>query len=222
MPKSGSTYLSTIIENLPLFDRAHLVPGYDRREQELDYLALIKNNDRNYVAQHHVKYSSSMQSIISQFSIKPIVLRRNIFDACISLRDHMRKESPIGSMGYADSTILQLSDPELELFIATHFIPWYFNFHLSWNESKEKLDISYKDILESPFRTVEKVLTYSGSKIAPESIEKAIQLTNRQHTRKNKAIAARGKQLSSKATEKIYELASFYKDFDLSQMGIKH
>lgn len=35
MPKSGSTYLSGAIEALPGFIRAHLVPGYGRREQEL-------------------------------------------------------------------------------------------------------------------------------------------------------------------------------------------
>ena len=104
-PKSGSTYLRTIIANLPNMVPVTLTTGYDRREQELSIEQLIFNHKKNYVASHHTRYSLITQKLMDDFEICPIVLVRNIYDVIISLHDHFFREGTSLPMGNIQNEI---------------------------------------------------------------------------------------------------------------------
>lgn len=55
------------------------MPGHGRREQELDREKLLQAMS-SYVSQCHVRYSQTTADYIRDFSLRSVVLVRNIFD----------------------------------------------------------------------------------------------------------------------------------------------
>ncbi|RMG85935.1 MAG: hypothetical protein D6712_08630 [Chloroflexi bacterium] len=222
MPKSGSTFLTRIISELPGFSNVALVPGYGHREQELDTLMLLYWHRKNYVAQHHVRYSETLSQQITRFGLRPIVLVRNIYDIVISIKDHLRNESVVSPMGYVFPYMTAWDDAELEIFIANMILPWYFNFYLSWLECENKLLIRYEKLRENPVHVVSTICEFYKLGLAKVDIESAIEAAKSKNTRKNKGIAGRGLSLAPEAREHIDKMASFYKGVDFSPIGIAH
>src|SRR5687767_14488637 len=132
MPKSGSTWLATMLACLPGFRPAVLVNGHDRREQELSEIQLLLNQRWNYVSQMHLRYSEPTARLIQTFSLKPIVLVRNIFDIVPSIHDHWHCESVRGPSCYLKNAMTNWPSDKIDEFIVDMGLPWYFNFFLSW------------------------------------------------------------------------------------------
>lgn len=220
MPKSGSTFLATVLGNLPEMQVVSLVPGFDRREQELDLSLLHAVHGLNYVAQHHLRFSRPTENLLRHFDIRPIVLVRNIFDVVMSIKDHFRNESIEGSMAYVIPEMKQWEDRELERFIVHMMIPWYFNFYMSWLSCESKCLIRYEDIIHSPEAVVATICDQVSLKCSPVSIQRAINISEQSPTRKNKGIAGRGAKLDDANRDLIFAMASFYKGVDFSSIGI--
>ena len=220
MPKSGSTFLSAALANLPGFQGIGLTPGYGRREQELDTLSMLFYHRTNYVAQQHVRYSGSMEVWRQSLGIKPIVLVRDIFDVIPSLRDHFRREDTVGPMGYVTQEMVGWEDSKLDYFIATMLIPWYFNFYRSWLDCENMLMVRYEDINADPASVVGRIVDHYGLGFSRETIESAVNKAQGGLTRKNQAIVGRGQNLSEEVKARIYEMADFYPGVDFSPIGI--
>jgi hypothetical protein len=225
MPKSGSTYLATILANLPNFSNVPLVTYYGKREQEIEPVLLWLNADKNYVAQHHVRCSEATYYLIQTYKLKPIVLVRDIFDVVMSIRDHMRDVSVVSSMAYAFPNFKNWEDEKLEDFIADMVVPWYFNFYVSWLETDEKLLITYNDLNRDPFSVLSRIKTKYGINCSDDEIHEAINKSRTKDqssmTRKNKAIIGRGQNLSENAREHIYRMARYYDGVDFRPIGLR-
>lgn len=219
-PKTGSTYLTRILGALPQFKSAVLVPGYGRREQELDELRLLSWNTSSYVAHHHVRYSEYTQLLMDRFDIKPVVLVRNIFDIVVSLRDHFREESVEGPMGFVFPYMADWPDSKIEELIVHMIVPWYFNFFLSWLECKQKIIIRYEELNKDALLTVNNINSHYALGFSAQTISEAVELANSSFTRKNRAIIGRGKDLQESSKQQIYLMASFYEDVDFTPLGI--
>ena len=219
-PKSGSTYLTRIISCLPDFRTASLVPGYGRREQELDASLLASFHSSNYVAHHHVRYSEATGVLLNRFHVKPVVLVRDIFDIVVSLRDHFRRESVESSMGFVFPYMKDWPDAQLEGFIAQMIVPWYFNFYLSWLECENRFMLNYEDLRTDAFAAVMSINDHFSLGYDSVAINRAVELANSSFTRKNQAIAGRGASLDAATKDAIYEMASYYDGVDFSPMGI--
>lgn len=220
MPKSGSTYLRMLLAGLPDMRSASLVPGHGRREQELDVGRLRATYSLNYVAQHHIRYSSPLGELLDQFDVKPIVLVRNIFDIVISVRDHFRNESVEGSMAYIHPDMILWEDRKLEHFIVTMCIPWYFNFYMSWTDCSAKCLVRYEDLVHSPASVVGVICKEFSVESSPEMIDRTVDAANMLNTRKNQGIIGRSKDLEDTTKEQILEMASFYEDVDFTPIGL--
>ncbi len=220
MPKSGSTFLSTVLGNLPGMQVVSLVPGFDRREQELDISLLHAMHSLNYVAQQHIRYSLPTEKMLRHFGIKPIVLVRNLFDVVMSIRDHFRNESIEGSMAYVVPEMKDWEDPQLERFIVQMMIPWYFNFYMSWMSCESKHLVRYEDLVQSPESVVADICDRMSLSASQESIEQAIKISEHSPIRKNQGIAGRGEKLDEENKRLIRAMASFYKGVDFSPIGI--
>ena len=221
MPKSGSTFLSATIGHLPNFYNVSLVPGFERREQELDHLNLLYYNRMNFIAQHHVKYSETLKKQMNQFSIRPLVLIRNIFDVMVSLRDHIRAESRIGPLVYIPFNVSKWSDEKLEIFLAINCIPWYISFYLSWQECEKKLLINYADLLLNPNAVLDQIFSYANININTKHKKLILEKGGNSFTRKNKAVNGRGKDIHPEARAHIMRVVSYYDEYDLSPIGIE-
>lgn len=243
MPKSGSTMLATILESMPGMDTAKLVPAYKRREQELCINAIERIQIRSagrlrrwrneladegtheqapqgYVAQHHVRYSTPTEKILTNYNLKPVVLVRNIFDIVPSVRDHYRNASTDMSMAYVGEEMTNWSDDQLHNFIADMVVPWYFNFYRSWLDRSDKLLVTYEALVRDTPEIVAEVLDYCGVSYREEDVDRAIAASAQKDTRKNKGVTGRGDQLSDKVRAKIAAYADYYPDVDFRPIGL--
>jgi hypothetical protein len=224
MPKSGSTFLSSVIASLPGFSRVELVPAFGHREQELCILALVNADrivgDGSYVAQHHVRYSGATEAYINKFSLKPIVLVRNIFDVIPSVIDHHSNESSIYPFAFAPSDIATRSFESQAHFLAQLAVPWYFNFYASWQQCNNKLLVVYDDLIARPESVVKQICAYIGREVTDSQIDLAIRQVNAVGQRRNKVNTGRGKALPSDDIAMIIEMSRHYKDIDFSSIGI--
>src|SRR5215469_14911124 len=92
MPKSASTYLTGLLNEVAGVRQVVITVGHHRREQELCPFECALFHDLNYVAQAHVRYSQATQLIMTRFGIVPVILVRNIEDCVVSMREHLLNE----------------------------------------------------------------------------------------------------------------------------------
>jgi Sulfotransferase domain len=220
MPKSGSTFLSEVIGNLPDFRKVSLVNDYDRREQELSLERLVFCNRYNYVSQLHVRNHTYTEYLANRFNLKQIVLIRDIFDIVVSIRDHLNREGPVFPMGYMDDTVKDRTDNEIHHLIADMLIPWYINFYATWYHSNNRLIVNYQDLNSSPEKVLREILDYSHLSFTDDQISTALLNSGKKSTRKNKAIVGRGEVLSDEVKAKIVGLTRHYPEIDFSPIGL--
>jgi len=160
-PKSGSTYLRTLISNIHNIETISLTTGADRREQELSIERLVVFHKKNYVAQHHIRYSLVTEKLMKEFNITPIFLVRNIYDTIESLYDHLHKEGIETPMAFIPPDMLNWDKDKARKFIVDMIIPWYFNFYVSWTLCQKKCIITYERLIENPSQILKKILKFS-------------------------------------------------------------
>jgi hypothetical protein len=212
MPKSGSTFLSNLICALPEFNRAKLAPSpMGRREQELDEACLQQAGQRNFVGQLHVRHSEWTAKMCREYRLKPVVLVRSLADAVVSLRDHLRRESPVWPIFYADADHAALDDAALEEMIVRLAAPWYVNFYMSWRAAPGTLMISYEELVADPERVLRQVLAFAGGEIDDRAIAKALAAAGeRSESRFNVGVAGRGAKLRPETLRALVALFDFY------------
>jgi hypothetical protein len=210
MPKSGSTFFSNALAECPGFRNVALVPAYGQREQELCKIQLSRHNGRSYVAQHHVRNSDWTQQLISKYGITPVVLVRNLADAAISLRDHIRKESPETAMAFFTNEHLNMNDADLEAAVVRLALPWYLNFYAGWRNDPNALFLNYDEMIVDPAAAMAKVLKRAGVEASPESLRKALEQAKGKKHRFNVGIPGRGSALSPQAAKSLRDLLDSY------------
>lgn len=240
MPKSGSTYVSEVLCNLPGLSRAHLVPGFQRREQELcplemyyaerqmmeaRRLAFDGGQDlrsvRGYVAQRHVRHSKTTGALIDAFGVKPIVLVRNIFDIVPSLRDHLVKNAIYMPMAYFTEDMRDWPAEKIDAFIVDMAVPWYFNFFVSWLERPDALRVSFDDLMANKQAEFTRILGYAGLAVSASELAAAIDKADGGgKTRKNQGVAGRGSDLPEALKARIRQYAAYYPGVDFSSIGL--
>jgi hypothetical protein len=221
-PKSGSTYLTTLIGNLPNFSVTSYAPAGGRREQELSE-ALMRKGRRSsrQVAQHHIRASDYTLGLIQKFDVTPLILVRNIYDAALSFAEHMVNESPIAPMAYFDDTFARSSlEHRLNAFIDLA-APWYFNFYVSWWHYRPKAIVTYEDIILGGPNRQSEFLQSIGIATNLEEVLLAREKAKSQFTRFNIGKAGRGAAiLDFRTREKLSRLASYYPNVDFSPIGL--
>lgn len=224
-PKSGSTWLSEILSALPGFARADLVPVYDRREQELAFERLLAAHHLNYVAQHHCRYSAATQHCLRAFSIKPVILVRDIFDCVVSVKDQIDRGlndpvTRIGPLAYVPRVYDEWPDEARLNFVVDMCIPWYFNFFVGWQDCGDGVWVRYEDLLADPHATVRHIAEVFAIDASGAEIDTALAAAAHQPTRRNVAVAGRGRMLSDAQRRRIERFAAYYPLRDFSMIGI--
>ena len=211
-PKSGSTFLSQYISKVGGGRPYSFVPGFGRREQELSALGLLRakiRRDKFLVGQHHVRCSDETLKLIRRFDMAVIILRRNLFDAVASLRDHIRGGRHIMPMLYLSKEMTAISDSDLEVALARFAVPWYLNFHMSWRDYTNAIFVDYEQIRTDARGTTENILKTFGLTFDVGNVEPDI----RKSSRFNVGVAGRGALIAPEALQIIRDQVSFYLRF---------
>jgi hypothetical protein len=211
MPKSGSSFLSNVIADLPGFRRAPLVPAYDRREHELDTACLRKADRFDYVAQHHVRYSQWTADVCRDYALAPLVLVRSLFDVTVSLRDALRHDGPIWPFFFVETPHLTMTDEQLDEMIVRMALPWYVNFYMGWRSAPETLIIDYEDLALDPVGTVQSALSFCGVRAADADVRSAVErVLLAEQSRFNVGRTGRGAGLRPELVREILRMLDFY------------
>jgi hypothetical protein len=221
-PKSGSTYLSALIGNLPGFSPVLYTPAGGRREQELSEVEMERAcSVTRHVAQLHVRASDYTLELIEKFDVTPIVLVRNIYDAAVSLADHLANESTVMPMAYFDRATAQRPFQDRLNAVFDLAAPWYFNFYVSWQRARPEAIVTYENlILGGPERQNE-YFNAIGLDTNIDDVGSSIRQIQSLDTRFNVGKAGRGAEaITLRHRGRIEQLASYYPDIDFSHIGI--
>ncbi|MDG2169738.1 MAG: sulfotransferase domain-containing protein [Opitutales bacterium] len=229
-PKSGSTWLSSVLMSLLGWQVMHLLPHFGRREQELDIhrLLLTKRSNDIITPGVHTRYSRETTKLLKLGNAHTIIQVRSIFDIVVSFKDHMNRESVKWSMAYMDpDTWNSFNETEQLDFVVDMVVPWYFNFYCGWMNSdlikaKDRaLIVAYEDMNKDIFAVVSKVVKFLGEPKSDDEIRAAIEHSKRSQTRKNKGVIGRGKsQLNDEQRQRIIYYTRFYPNIDFTHLGI--
>ena len=229
MPKSGSTFLANALSELTGYPYVYLAYAYERSEQSLYLPKLIDNYDVGTVTHLHLRATDSAIDLMRMFSIRPVILVRNIFDIVVSIRDHLFNEGYEFPTFFCDQAINRLDEQSQFDFIIEHGIPWYFNFYVSWHQAVAKkhtegLWLKYEEIVTDWHQTLRTVADFYRLDKTEAEIDRALQQTlakSKKKTRLNKGVAGRNlTALTDRQRDRIARMARFYPDIDFSNMGI--
>jgi len=229
MPKSGSTFLASALEELLGYRRAWLADGYECNDQNLYFPKLIDTFLLNTVTHQHVRATEPNLELLRQFSIRPVVLVRNIFDVVVSIHDHMFIEDYAFPSFFCDEHYRDLPLPDRLDQIVELAIPWYFNFYVGWWTAIERkaidaLWLSYEDVSADWSAGLLKITEFYRIPKSVEEGERALDLTKQKCyrvTRLNKGVMGRGEAaLSGEQKENIRRMARFYPWVDFHRIGL--
>lgn len=229
MPKSGSTFLANALSELTGYPYAYLAYAYERSEQSLYLPKLIDNYDVGTVTHLHLRATDSAIDLMRMFSIRPVILVRNIFDIVVSIRDHLFNEGYEFPTFFCDEAINRLDEQSQFDFIIEHGIPWYFNFYVSWHQAvagkrTDGLWLKYEEVVGDWPKALRMVADFYRLDKNDDQIDLALKQTSaksKRKTRLNKGVAGRSlTALTDRQRDRIIRMARFYPDVDFSKMGI--
>lgn len=226
-PKTGSTWLSKILENYFGWDRRNITPAFDRREQEpsLRVMAQASASEKILWAHTHTRVSTRTIELIQRVGICPIIQTRDLQDSLISYCDHCSKETPAAPMAYMDQPNWdELSDSSKMDFIVDLVAPWYFNFYAGWFANQlvqEKIAYvcAYENLVSNPVGEVVRICEHFKLAVDLHAIEAAVERTQHQHTRRNHGIVGRGKALLDAHKATLVRMRKYYPRIDFSSIG---
>jgi tetratricopeptide (TPR) repeat protein len=226
VPKSASTFLKNLLVNLTGYRDLFTVYAAGQSEHEIYLPALRESAHINTVTQQHCRASDANVHLMQAFSIRPLVLVRNIFDSVMSLLDFYNKGAFQTSYFRADWQALD-EETKVDLLIE-NVIPWYFQFVASWYlaEKQKRLEVywlSYEDLVADKPSSVLKVLEFYGLGASRRGIEQRIGEIESQERkiRFNKGVTGRGRSgLNNRQKEQIHRLQRFYPSTDFGRIGL--
>ncbi len=162
----------------------------------------LRHARRTSVVQQHAKGTIDNVCRLREYGLRPIVHVRNVFDVVVSLRDHMHNEDPVFPTGFVHREFWKLDQPEQFDYLIHIHLPWYFNFLVSWHEAQREIGLiatSYEELFADPAGTLRRLADFYELDVDDAAIERALQYAAGQHTRLNKGVSGRGRQLLTPA-----------------------
>jgi hypothetical protein len=210
LPKSGSTYLSTVLRELTGYPYAFASEPGSQNEQDLSERRLNRLR-RRAVLQHHLRATSTNVALLQMFGTRPIVQTRNFFDIVVSLHDHFEQNHRSLSCGHIPEEYWRLSWDERVTFLIHFHLPWFFNFVLSWREAARELDVctvTYEQLFADQPRALRRIAAFYGLTVTEQQVAAAIERAKAKETRFNVGVGGRGiEQLGLHHRQAILRLA---------------
>jgi hypothetical protein len=226
MPKSGSTYLATLLSLATGYPQHPLVFAYERNEQDLDLAALLRSLGRPTVTQQHVRATGPNLALIDAFDLRTVVLVRNLFDVVLSLHDHLVGEGLGIPCGFFSEEFLRLDRPARLDMVIDLALPWYFAFYASWADVRARGGrpthwLTYEGLTADPAGALRGCLDFCGLPASDGAVAAAVAQARSRPTRHNKGVAGRGDaDLTVAQKDRIRRLAAYYPSVDFTPVGL--
>lgn len=225
-PKSGSTFLCTMLEKLTGLRMSVLTQGYQQNEQELDRALMFRMTTEEYVVHQHTRATFPNLHLLQAFDIRPVILVRNLADALISMVDYLAKGAHASTFfgpAYADWP----REHQIDAAIA-RYAHWYIEFFASWTRVQrdgalECCFIHYEDMIADKPGTLLRAARFFGLDNSDTDIIQAATLSDGAQTRTlfNKGVSGRGRRdMSPAQLLELERLAHFYPDIDFRPIGL--
>ena len=226
IPKSGSTFLVTALAEatgfLPFFLGFHHL-----NEQDLYLPKLIDSYSMNVVSHHHTRATKPNLELMREFRIRPVILTRDIFDALVSLRDHLENESRATPVIAVTDDFLDQSPERQYDFLIDLALPWYIAFYASWAAAHgageiDALWLDYEDVMADRAEALSRILDFYGIKRDQGDIERAIAAAaGSGEVRLHIGVTGRGQALLSEhQKERIRALTRHHPGGDFGGFGL--
>jgi Sulfotransferase domain len=230
MPRTASTFLTSALSELTGYKKLSLTYSYGRSEQELYFPKLLDSYGFGTVTQQHLRATQANVDLMKSFSIRPIILVRDIFDVTISIRDFLRLEG-CGRWPtfYCNDSFWELDEQSQLDSIIRLGLPWFFSFYVSWFETcrgheLEALWLTYEEARADWENTLNRIMQFYNLEADKGAVRGALERTWKEDNSKirvNKGVTGRGRrELTEVQRSEIARLASFYPWVDFSMIGI--
>ena len=220
-PKSGSTYITSVIKRHKKFVGVSLVPAHGQREQELDIRYLSKYKYRSFIARHHIRYSDYLGHLLKDHEVKPIVLVRNIYDCIVSIKDHIRTEGGVCPMAAFHVDHARLTDQRLYEIITDLMVPWYINFYVGWKTSPiNPLILTYDSMVNNPRSFFSTIFNKVGITINSDELSSYMAMATSENKRFNVGVSGRGQSLPASLKWCVAKYALYYPSIEFSDIGL--
>ena len=224
---SGTTYLANLLANyiVPDIKYFHAADGYDGCDHVLSRYKLeqIKSKNLSFVAPLHTRASPYLVTMSKEYSIKPIVMTRNLFDCMVSIKErivryqHKTKASSGLVFSHTIPAHRNMTDVEIERYIIKFVIPWYISFYASWKSANiESIWITYEDLVTNTEACLSRVLESVHIDPNLQAIKNAIKKSSEDNTRLNVGKVGRGRDLSIAYRSEVAELLRMYPGIDFA------
>lgn len=222
LPKSGSTLLSkALIEATGYYP--HFYGEEHCFEQDPTLAHLVDAWGLNTVTHQHMRALPKTVERLQTFRIKPVILVRDVFDALVSLKDHLSRESLENPTFTAAPEFLKQSDEAQLDALVDLAAPWYVSFVAGWQRAQiEQHWVTYEAMIADFEAILRDVLRFYGLKPTDQEITNAIAYAlGGAETRLNVGRPGRGKEMMNDAqVTRIRALCRHFPDTDFSLVGI--
>lgn len=222
MPKSGSTLLTNVLVRITKYF-PHPLCDHSLHEQNLLHSRLVDSWGFRSIANHHTLATDVNVARLNEFDIRPIVLVRNIFDAAVSLRDHLERESSLTSSFMPPPGYNGMSDTEKLDAIVDLGLRWHLDFVAGWQAAPLPVHfVRYEDLLENPVEMLQGILGFVGCDGSADLVTAAWNdAQGDSDTRRNIGRSGRGSESFSDAqTAALERLTRHYPNADFSIIGL--
>lgn len=211
-PKSGSTYISNLLSLVTGIPLSTAVYYYGHNEQDIFEPALTAKTTS--IIQQHAKGTGYNVYLLKKHGIRPLILVRNIYDAILSLRDHIQQESPVFPSVYVHRRYFEMNADEQLMFLLRGAVPWYLNFLMSWHDSQTEIEmfwLSYEEFFTDQVKALEKILLFYQLDFSQHQVDFVLSQIDPKKFRFNVGKSGRGSQLSRQHLHAVEELARTWK-----------
>jgi hypothetical protein len=220
--KTGSTYLVTLLEEATGYLRYFLGAAFEH-EQNLYLPKLIDSWSLNVICQHHTRATPPDLKLMREFSVRPVILTRDIFDCAVSLCDYIGRMGGHASHPYVKAGFLGMPRSRQLDAIIDCDLPWYFLFVAGWQQADiDKLWLRYEDMVGNPAAALARVLDFHRITYAQADLVDVVErCKGRTDYRFNKGVQGRGRQeLTAEQQARIRSFARHYPGVDFTCLGI--
>jgi hypothetical protein len=136
-------------------------------------------------------------------------LVRNLADAVVSLRDHIRKD-PSTPVAFFTADHQGMDDADLGAAVVRLAMPWYLNFYAGWRTNPSALILNYEDMITDLAGAMVRVFERAQFTAVRGQVLQALERVQGKNTRFNVGMPRRGRALAPQAAIALLDLLDSY------------
>ena len=228
MPKTASTFLTSVLARLTGFQVASLIMTLDN-EQDMFVPAMGLLNGKDTLTFQHMRATPSNLYCLHHARIEPIITVRDFVDVVVSLRDMIELEQQreyFNALWPHPQEFLKMDrERQLDALIEIQ-MPWFYSFYVSWHDACRYNGFSARWLTYEQFSrdkpgAVGAILRRHGIERSRAQIEQACRAARTSRNRVNKGGKGRGRaQLTDDQICRLHRMADYYPWVDFSPVGI--